>query len=68
MNKLNFNNVSDHILQASDIEQITNSHRITLIRRAKKSIAPQPIKIGGRWYWFNSKIQAFISGKWEAVQ
>jgi predicted DNA-binding transcriptional regulator AlpA len=67
MTKLNFDNVSDHLLQASDVEKITNSHRITLIRRANKGIAPKPKKIGGRWYWLNSEIQDFISGKWEAA-
>lgn len=57
---------SDFLLQAMEVEQITNAHRVTLLRWAKKNIAPQPLKIGSRWFWRNSDIQKFIAGEWEA--
>jgi len=56
----------DFLLQALDAEQITNVHRVTLHRWAKRGIAPQPQKIGNRWFWLNSDIQKFIAGEWEA--
>jgi predicted DNA-binding transcriptional regulator AlpA len=56
----------DYLIQAQDAEQLTNVHRITLIRWAKKGIAPKPQKLGGRWFWRNSEIQQLIAGNWEA--
>lgn len=65
MNKINIEKYTDHLLQAAEVEQITNFHRVTLLRRASRRIAHKPQKVGGRWYWRNSDMQAFISGKWE---
>ncbi len=55
----------DYLLQASDVEQELNVHRVTLLRWAKKGIAPMPLKIGGRWFWRNSEIQQLKAGKWD---
>ena len=57
---------SDYLIQAQEAEQLTNVHRITLLRWAVKNIAPKPQKIGGRWFWRNSEIQQLIAGEWEA--
>ncbi len=61
---INTDQKSDHLLQASEVEQEVRVHRITLLRWAKRGIAPKPIKIGGRWFWRNSEIQKLISGEW----
>jgi predicted site-specific integrase-resolvase len=58
--------ITDFLLQAQEAEQAMNVHRITLLRWAKKGIAPIPQKIGGRWFWRNSEIQQLIAGEWEA--
>jgi predicted DNA-binding transcriptional regulator AlpA len=57
--------ISDFLIQAQDAEQLTNVHRITLHRWAKRGIAPKPQKIGNRWFWRNSEIQQLIAGEWE---
>jgi predicted DNA-binding transcriptional regulator AlpA len=59
-------NLSDYLIQAQDAEQLTNVHRITLLRWADRGIAPKPQKIGGRWFWRHSEIQQLITGEWEA--
>ena len=56
----------DHLIQAQEAEQLTNVHRITLLRWSRRNIAPQPQKIGGRWFWRYSEIQQLIAGEWEA--
>jgi predicted DNA-binding transcriptional regulator AlpA len=58
--------LTDYLIQAQKAEQLTNVHRITLLRWSKKGIAPKPQKIGGRWFWRNSEIQQLIAGEWEA--
>ena len=60
------NTYQDYFLQAVEAEQATNVHRVTLLRWAKRGIAPKPQKIGGRNFWRNSEIQKFIAGEWEA--
>jgi predicted DNA-binding transcriptional regulator AlpA len=66
MNTSATQNLSDYLIQAQDAEQLTNVHRITLLRWADRGIAPKPQKIGGRWFWRNSEIQQLIAGEWEA--
>jgi predicted DNA-binding transcriptional regulator AlpA len=61
-----FEKPTDYLIQAQDAEQLTNVHRITLLRWANRGIAPNPQKIGGRWFWRHSEIQQLIAGKWEA--
>lgn len=56
---------SDFLIQAQEAELITNVHRVTLLRWAARGIAPEPLKIGGRWFWRNSEIQQLIAGEWE---
>jgi predicted DNA-binding transcriptional regulator AlpA len=56
----------DYLCQAADVEKEIKVHRITLLRWAKKGIAPKPQKIGGRWFWKHSEIQQLIAGEWEA--
>jgi predicted DNA-binding transcriptional regulator AlpA len=58
--------LADFLIQAQEAEQATHVHRITLLRWAKRGIAPKPQKIGGRWFWRNSEIQQLIAGEWEA--
>ncbi len=58
--------LADFLIQASEAEQATNVHRITLLRWAKRGVAPQPQKIGGRWFWRNSEIQQLVAGEWSA--
>lgn len=43
----NLENISDHLIQAQEAEQLTSVHRITLLRWAKRGIAPTPQKIKG---------------------
>jgi len=62
----NLENIADHLIQAQEAEQLTNVHRITLLRWSKRNIAPKPQKIGGRWFWLHSEIQQLIAGEWEA--
>jgi predicted DNA-binding transcriptional regulator AlpA len=62
----NLENLADYLIQAQEAEQLTNVHRITLLRWAARNIAPKPQKIGGRWFWRNSEIQQLIAGEWEA--
>lgn len=62
----NLEKTSDHLIQAQEAEQATNVHRITLLRWAKRGIAPKPQKIGGRWFWRNSEIQQLVAGEWSA--
>jgi predicted DNA-binding transcriptional regulator AlpA len=66
MNKYTTQTLSDYLIQAQDAEQVTNVHRITLLRWAAKGIAPKPQKIGGRWFWRHSEIQQLITGEWSA--
>jgi predicted DNA-binding transcriptional regulator AlpA len=66
MNNSSVEKFTDFFLQAQEAEQVTNVHRITLLRWAKRGIAPKPQKIGGRWFWRNSEIQQLIAGEWEA--
>jgi len=56
----------DYLIQAQEAEQATHVHRITLLRWAKKGIAPSPQKIGGRWFWRHSEIQQLVAGEWRA--
>jgi predicted DNA-binding transcriptional regulator AlpA len=62
----NLEKPADYLIQAQEAEQATHVHRITLLRWAKKGIAPKPQKLGGRWFWRNSEIQQLIAGNWEA--
>ena len=62
----NLENISDHLIQAAEAEQLTNVHRITLLRWSKRGIAPKPQKIGGIWLWRYSEVQQLISGDWSA--
>ncbi len=62
----NLDNLSDFLIQAQEASKLTNVHRITLLRWAKRGIAPIPQKIGGRYFWRNSEIQQLIAGEWEA--
>jgi predicted DNA-binding transcriptional regulator AlpA len=64
MNNSNVEKFTDFFLQAQEAEQLTNVHRVTLLRWAKRGIAPKPQKIGGRWFWRNSEIQQLIAGEW----
>ncbi len=64
MNSSHREKSNDHLLQASDVEQELSVHRITLLRWAKRGIAPMPLKIGGRWFWRNSEIQQLKTGQW----
>ncbi len=64
MNKPKKDKTVDFLLQASDVEQELNVHRVTLLRWAKKGIAPNPQKIGGLWFWRNSEIQKLKAGEW----
>lgn len=66
MKKSTSEQIKDFLIQAQEAEQATNVHRITLLRWAKKGIAPTPQKIGGRWFWRNSEIQQLIAGTWSA--
>ncbi len=63
MNNSSVEKFTDFFLQAQEAEQVTNVHRITLLRWAKRGIAPKPQKIGGRWFWRNSEIQQLIAGE-----
>ncbi|PKI18095.1 helix-turn-helix transcriptional regulator [Colwellia sp. 12G3] len=65
MNNSNVIEQQDFLIQAQEAEQATNVHRITLLRWAARGIAPNPQKIGGRWFWRNSEIQQLIAGEWE---
>jgi predicted DNA-binding transcriptional regulator AlpA len=67
MNSPNIEQTRDHLLQASDVERELNVHRVTLLRWAKRGIAPQPLKIGGRWFWRNSEVQQLIAGEWQTA-
>lgn len=58
--------LADYLIQAQEAEQLTNVHRITLLRWAKRGIAPKPQKIGGIWLWRHSEIQQLIAGEWRA--
>lgn len=62
----NIEKLADYLIQAAEAEQLTSVHRITLLRWAKRGIAPVPQKIAGRWLWRNSEIQQLIAGEWEA--
>jgi predicted DNA-binding transcriptional regulator AlpA len=66
MSNRNLEKLADYLIQAQEAEQLTNVHRITLLRWSKRGIAPKPQKIGGRWFWRNSEIQQLIAGEWEA--
>jgi predicted DNA-binding transcriptional regulator AlpA len=62
----NSEKLTDYLIQAAEAEQLTSVHRITLLRWSKRSIAPTPQKICGRWFWRHSEIQQLIAGEWSA--
>ncbi len=64
MNKANFEESIDHLVQLATAEEELDVHRVTLIRWGKKGIAPMPLKIGGRWFMRRSDLQALKAGEW----
>lgn len=62
MTALEINN--DFLLQALDVEQKINLHRVTMLRLAKAGKFPKPLKVGGRWLWRNSEIEQLMAGTW----
>jgi predicted DNA-binding transcriptional regulator AlpA len=53
--------IERQVYHTADVEELTGWHRLTLRRRWKRKLFPEPKLIGGRLCWLASEIRNWIS-------